>query len=139
MSEGYNRNIFTKGTATYTDIDMSFQTHPLTGDIRKKTDLDSIKQSLKNLLFTNYGERPFRPLLAGNLNDLLFEPLDDIIIEELKKSITTTVNNYEPRIDIISLEITPKGSDNELGVTLTFNMINYTEPQIINTIIKRQR
>ena len=135
----YNRNIFVSGTTKYKDVDISFKPHPLTGDIRTKSDLDAIKQSLKNLLFTNFGERPFQHNLYGNLNNLLFEPLDDIVIEELKKSITTVINNFEPRIRVIYLDVKGGIDENEVSVTIQFNMINIIEPQTIKTILKRVR
>lgn len=135
----YNRNIFSKGTVTYSDFDLSFKTNPLTNDIRKKTDLEAIKQSLKNILFTNVGERPFRPSLAGRLNNLLFEPLDEITTNELDLAIRTAINNYEPRVEILDLDIVDNPDENALDVTLYFNMVNVLEPQEINIILKRIR
>jgi len=135
----YNNNIFTKGTVTYSDFDMSFKSNPLTGDLRKKTDVESIKQSLKTLLYTNFGERPFRPYMSGGLTDLLFEPLDQITTLELEKSIRTVISNWEPRVSIVSLSVTENSDRNELEVSLKFDMVNTIAPQSINIILKRVR
>lgn len=135
----YNRSIFAKGAVTYSDIDLSFKANPMTGDVRKKQDAESIKQSLKTLLFTNQGERPFQPNLYGGLNDLLFEPLDSITTDILKDQIRIVIGNNEPRISIIDIEIIENPSDNSLEITLKFNMQNVLGPQTISLIISRTR
>lgn len=138
MVERFNRNIFSKGTVTYTDIDLSFKSNPVTGDVRKKVDIDSIKQSLKNLLFTDKGERPFQPFLYGGLNDLLFEPLDNITTGILEDQIRTVIANHEPRITVIRVKVDSEKDRNELNVSIQFNMVNVLEPQTINIILKRK-
>lgn len=136
---GYNRSIFTSGTTTYTDIDMSFLASPTTGDIRKKSDEAAIKQSLTNLLYTNFGERPFRPGIGGNLGDQLFEPLDQITRSQLDYAIRTTINNWEPRIQIEALVINDKPDQNALEVTLKYSMLNIIAPATISILLKRTR
>lgn len=136
---GFNRGIFTKGTVTYRDFDISFKSNPYSGDIRTKEDVEAIKQALSNLLFTNFGERPFRPLLGGGLDGLLFEPLDPITSLELDSAIRVLVDNWEPRVRIISLEVKDNTDQNSLEITLVFNVINISEPQTINVILKRIR
>lgn len=136
---GFNRGIFTKGTTTYRDFDISFKSHPFTGDIRTKEDVEAIKQSLTNLLYTNFGERPFRPLLGAGLDDLLFEPLDRITTTELDIVIRTLVRNWEPRVQIIDLKFKDNSDSNSLEIVFTFNVINISEPQIVNVILKRIR
>lgn len=136
---GYNSGIFTKGTTTYRDFDVSFKSNPYTGDIRTKEDVDAIKQALTNLLYTNFGERPFRPLLGGGLNNLLFEPLDRITTIELDAAIRTLVRNWEPRVQIVSLKFNDNPEGNALEITFVFNIINISEPQTISVILKRIR
>ena len=135
----YNRSIFSAGTVTYTDFDMSFKTNPVTQDIRKKTDLDSIKQSLTNLFFTNKSERPFQPGLHGGIGELLFEQLDNITIDVMEDQLRTVITNHEPRISIIALILTPKEDDHLIEIRLRFNLVNASEPQTINIILTRRR
>ena len=71
------RPITTSRTTSYTDIDLTF-TNKASGDIFKKTDAAAVKQSIKNLLMTNNGEKPFNYFFGGNLNDYLFELADDV-------------------------------------------------------------
>jgi phage baseplate assembly protein W len=139
QNTSYNKNIFTKGAVTYKDFDFSFNPHPVSGDLRTKTDLEAVKQSVKNILLTNFGERGFTPIFGGGLNNLLFEPLDQIIRIELDKTIRAAIRNFEPRIDIIDLTIKEDVNNNSLEVTLKFNMINALDPQTINVILKRIR
>lgn len=139
MVDRFNRNIYTSGTVTYKDIDMSFKVNPVTGDLRKKTDLESIKQSLKNIFFTNRGERPFQPNFYGGISELLFEPLDDITISVLEDQVKTAIQNHEPRISVVELDIVPKEDQHSVDITLKFNMVNVLEPQTINILLKRIR
>ena len=139
MVDRFNRNIFTTGTVTYTDFDLNFRTNPVTGDIAKKTDLESIKQSIKNLLYTGRGERPFQPDMEGGLNDLLFEQLDNITAEILKDQIRTVIENHEPRVSIIAIDVVDSQDENTLNVTLKFNMVNVLEPQELDIVLKRLR
>lgn len=135
----YNQGIFSKGTVTYRDIDLSFKPHPFTGDLRVKEDLDAIKQSLTVLLETNFGERPFRPNLGGGLGDLLFAPLDQITTIELSNNIKNVIQNWEPRINVVRLTITDKPDDNSLEVSLLFSMLNISQPQKLTIILQRVR
>jgi len=136
---GYNKSIFTKGTATYKDFDMSFKVNPYTGDIRMKEDVDAIKQALTNLIFTNFGERPFRPLLAGGLGKLLFEPLDRITINRLDNALRTMIANWEPRVEVLEVSFKDKADDNALEITFSFNVINISQPQTLSVILRRTR
>lgn len=135
----YNKGVFSKGTVTYKDLDISFKAHPFTGDIRTKEDLEAIKQSLTILLETNFGERPFRPNLGAGLNDLLFAPLDQITSIELSNNIKNVIENWEPRINVLSLQVTDKPDDNALEVSLVFSMLNISQPVKLTIILQRVR
>ena len=135
----YNRSIFSKGTVTYRDLNISFKSHPFTGDLRIVEDVEAIKQSLTTLLYTNFGERPFRPNLGAGLGDLLFQPMDQITKQELGSAITNVITNWEPRIKIINLQISDKSDENSLEISLVFSMLNISNPKKIDIILKRVR
>ena len=141
MSKNFsNNNIFTKGTVTYTDLDISFIPSPVTGDLRVKNDLESIKQSLKSILFTNKYERPFQPNLYGGLNELLFDQMDEVLKDILEDQLRIVIQNYEPRIEVIELKIDDVSTDNNsISIKIKFNMVNVLEPQDINILIRRSR
>lgn len=139
MAQNFNRSVFVPGTVKYTDIDFSFLAHPFTGDLRKKTDLDAIKQSLKNILYTFFGERPFQPEFGSHVWNLLFEPFDGITKVSLEEEITNAILNFEPRITPIEVNVTDNSDNNEIAITVSYNVNNLTDIETLNMIIKRRR
>jgi phage baseplate assembly protein W len=136
----YNRILYNRGTVTYKDFDLSFLPNPASGDIRVKTDNDEIKQSVKTILLTNYGERKFREDVAGNLNSLLFELLDPITLIKLQRSIAYALNAYEPRITVTDIQIdTQNMNKNELGVTIYYVINNSQVQEKLQVFLHRTR
>ena len=123
----------------YRDFDLSFSQNPLTNDIGKKTDDNAIVQSLRNLLNTSYYERPFRPRVGSNIRKILFEPADFITIGELKAGIKDTINNYEPRVNIIEIDILDLSDRNAYSVTILYRLVNLTETKELKLTLKRLR
>jgi phage baseplate assembly protein W len=137
---GYNRSVFTQGTVVYKDLDFSFLTNPMTDDLRVKTDLESIKQSFKNLLFTRPGERPFRHNIGGGLWNLLFQPLDAITLIEIKQGVSNTINTYEPRVRLLEVDAFEDKNDRTvLNITIKFMFINSSQPQTVTIMLNRTR
>lgn len=135
----YNTSIYSTGTATYVDLDVSFKFNPGTGDLRVKTDADSIKQSLSNLIYTQLGERPFQPTLGSTLEGLLFEPLDVITAKALESSIRETILNWEPRVQVLRLDVIAYPQNNTIGIALYYNVVNISNPQQFSIILNRTR
>jgi len=124
---------------SYSDFFDGFFAHPITGDVSKTTNDASIKQSLKNLIFTDYGERFFQPTIGSFVNRVLFEPNDIIAQTDLKYYITTTITQNEPRINLIGITINPNIDQNSVAVNIVFSIINTTTIQTINLILQRVR
>lgn len=136
----YNRIATTGGTVVYKDFDSSFKSNPATGDLRTKTDNDSIKQSVKNILLTAYGERPFEPLFGSDLGNMLFELYDEITKNEMKSTIKIALRNYEPRVEILSIDIDDSGVDrNEISMEMTYRTLNNQTPQKLYMLLTRTR
>lgn len=123
----------------YTDIDLDFLPHPVTGDIRKKTDAEAIKRSVKMLVLTNFHERPFQPLLGCSVNGLLFEQMHPMTSVSIKDSITEVIENYEPRVDLISVEVYPDYINQKYDVTIKFFILNGNEPVTLEVVLERTR
>jgi phage baseplate assembly protein W len=123
----------------YKDLDLSFSAHPERGDVLKKLDISSIIQSLKSLLFTMPGERPFQPNLGSPLYNLLFEPLDDISIALIDKTIGHTIQNYEPRVTLDLVQIIPNDEENEVQISIFFTLKGTQTPASFTTTLKRLR
>lgn len=123
----------------YKDFDLSFMEHPQSGDVQKKIDLNSVRQSLKNLLMTMPGERPFNPYLGTELYRLLFEPMDPITISAIDQTIERTIQNYEPRINLDLIQIVPAPDENSISITIVFRDKVTGTPGTFNTTLQRLR
>jgi len=128
-----------RNTRLYSDIDINFTPHPVTGDIMKKTDYSAISQSIQNLLLTNHYEKPFRPEYGTNIRKLLFEPMDLMTASIINEEIRNSIKNFEPRVLIEFLEIIPNFEKNQYNVNLTYSVINLFSPISITFFLQRAR
>ena len=126
-------------TRKYSDFNLDFTAHPVTGDITKKLNENSIAQSIRNLLLTSHYERPFKPQLGSNVKKFLFEPIDNITTSLIQDSIFETLRNYEPRITIQEVVATPNYDEQRYDVNITFFVKNSIEPLTINFFLERVR
>ena len=107
----------------YSDIDFTFTKKPVVGDVALSFDEQAVIRSVRNLLLTNHFERPFNPDLGSNINALLFELVSPLTANALKNEIITTIKNYEPRVDLINIEINPNYDNNEFNVTIKYYIV----------------
>ena len=82
----------------YKDLDLSFTAHPITGDVATKSDSDAVRRAVRNIVMTNYYERPFKPSLGGNIRGLLFELDTDRKLNRAKNRLTQAIEDFEPRV-----------------------------------------
>ena len=123
----------------YRDFDLSFGRNPLTNDVSKKLDANSINQALRTLVSTDFLERPFRPTVGSRVKSLLFEPADPITIIELKNAVTELIINHEPRVEVQKLDVIDLPDHNAYSVVLIYNLVNVLETQEIKITLKRLR
>ncbi len=123
---------------TYKDVDLTF-TPRTSGDIFKKNDAAAVKQSIKNLLMTNRGEKPFDNYFGGDLNSYLFENMIDIDGIELKDKIAHAINNYEPRAYLKGVQIKALPDNYKLDVLVQFQVISTMEVVDLNLELTRLR
>ena len=123
----------------YRDFDLSFGRNPLTNDVSKKIDSNSINQSLRTLISTDFLERPFRPSVGSKVKSLLFEPADPITIIELKNAVTELIINHEPRVEVQKLDVVDLSDQNAYSIVLIYNLVNILETQEIKITLKRLR
>lgn len=122
----------------YKDIDLTFQRKP-SGDIYKKEDAAAIKQAVKNLLLTNFNEKPFDPFYGGDLYRYLFELSDGMDDIEIKEQIYSVISAYEPRAKILDLQTEMKPDFNSVGITIVFQVLNITDTVKLDISITRLR
>lgn len=123
----------------FTDVNLSFTRHPVTGDIPLKADIEAIKGSLKNLLTTRNYEVPFHPEIGSPIYSLLFEPVGPITANVMKRVISDVVNTYEPRVALSEVNVTPMEDTNSYAVEVVFYIVSRPEPITFTTILQRQR
>lgn len=123
----------------YSDLDLDFITHPTTGDIVRKTGDDAIKRSVRNLILTNFYDRPFRPYIGSNTQKLLFELISPITANLLKDAIFEVINNYEPRVRIDELVVDPDEDNNGYNISIRYEILNRGEPALISLFLERIR
>jgi hypothetical protein len=123
----------------YSDLDLTFNRLPGTNDVAMRYDDRAVIASVRNLLMTNFYERPFQPNLGSNVDKLLFEPVNDLTANILATEIRNVINNYEPRVSIDLLEITSNPNQASFSVYLRFYIGNNTTPTAVNLILQRSR
>lgn len=125
---------------SFKDISMSFQVNPLTYDLIALTNENAIARSLRNLVLTDRGERFFNNNLGSRVNSLLFESLDDITASSIRDEIENTINNYEPRVELISVNATPDYDNNQLNVAIKYYIIGIeAQPQQLSFALQPTR
>jgi uncharacterized protein len=108
---------------TFKDLSVTFKKHPVNDDLVVVKDKAAIIQSIRNLLLTNKGERPFQPQLGSDIYRLLFEPLDFGTAGLIRQAVEETIVNYEPRVIVDSVLITPDFDSNGFNVELSFLIV----------------
>lgn len=123
----------------YADLFTNFDKHPISDDVALKTNENAIRQSIRNILLTNRGERPFQPELGGDLNRLLFENITPQTIVLMEQVIRNTIEAYEPRANLIDVVVSTTPDQNTVAVTITFSVINRQEPVSLEVVLDRVR
>lgn len=123
----------------YSDLDLTFNRTPVKNDVALSYDDQAVIRSVRNLLLTNFYERPFQPNLGSNINKLLFEPVNNLTSGNLKEDIRNVITNYETRVGIDEIVVTPNEDENAYNITLQFYIGNNTSPTTINLVLERSR
>lgn len=123
----------------YLDIPTNLDVHPVKGDLTMLVNENAIKRSILNLLFTDRYERFFSPNLGAGLKAYLFENISRDTEFVIKERITETINNYEPRANLISVDVRAMPDDNAYNATITFSIANSTNPVTLGLVLRRVR
>lgn len=123
----------------YKDLDLDFMPHPVTGDITRKFDAEAIKRSIRTLVLTRYYDRLFQPDIGSTVPDLLFENATPVTTSQLQTSIERVINNFEPRVELIRVEVVASPDEHEYIINIFFNIVNRPEPIEVSFVLKRTR
>ena len=113
----------------FKDLSASFQTNPLSNDLIALKNESSIARSVRNLVLTIQGERPFQPALGTGVNNLLIDNMDKLTASAIRSELRTTIENYEPRVEINEIIVEPDFEGNAMHVTLQYFIIGMDVPE----------
>ena len=139
LYDSTNTNKTGRQNRLYKDIDMDFVRNTVTNDVNTVENVIAVKRSVKNLVQTNFYERPFQPELGCGIRELLFEnftPMTKIFIEG---KIREVLVNFEPRIELTSVNVDDDQDGNRLVVDVNFYVVGIPGPQTVQTFLQRLR
>ena len=113
---------------TFKDINLSFKRHPVTNDVITVSDEDAIKRSVKNIIFTTLGEKPFVPQFGSVINESLFDLNTELSEIRITDEIRSSLLNYEPRIDNVVVNVTVAPDTNEMNCTVQYDITGIPAP-----------
>jgi len=113
----------------FRDVSASFKINPLNLDLIALRNENAIARSIRNLIFTLPGEKPFQPNVGCNVTKLLFENLDRLTASSIESEIRNTVNNFEPRVRLRTVIVNPNFDDNIFEVTLKYDIVGIDLPR----------
>lgn len=128
-----------RNTRVFSDLDLNFTPHPVTGDITRRFDDAAIKQSLKNLIMTRNYERPFHSEIGSPIKGLLFDPMTPMTAHVVRRAIIDLVSNFEPRVNLMEVSVIASPENNSLYVSITFKIVNTERPLTLELILERTR
>lgn len=123
----------------YSDIDFTFTKKPVTADVALSYDEQAVIRSVRNLLSTKHYERPFNPNLGSNMDAFLFENVSTSVSVSIQKEIENMITNYEPRVKLQRVTVSPQSDRNAYNVTLSFYIENATLPTTVTLLLERNR
>ena len=113
----------------FKDISATFQINPLNNDLIAIRNANAISRSVRNLVFTVPGEKPFQPDVGSNVSRLLFENLDELTANSIKSEIENTIKTYEPRVELNEVIVDPNYDNNAFDVVIKYYIIGLDVPE----------
>ena len=137
--DSQTQNKSTRNSRNYRDIDLDFARNPVTNDVNVVEDVIAVKRSVRNLVQTNFYERPFQPGTGANLRGRLFEPNDAITRIGLRNDIKRCISNHEPRVVVNGIDIQDDSDNNSYRITLNFTIKNFDTQDSVDIELRRLR
>ena len=112
----------------FKDISMSFESNPLNDDLVSLSDTAAIARSIRNIVFTQPGEKFFNPDFGSRISESLFENVDDVSALAIEDEIKSSIINFEPRVNLLNTNVVPNPDDNEMNVTIEYEITGIDIP-----------
>ena len=109
-------------------LSMSFKTNPLNDDLIGLNNTSAIARSLKNIVFTQPGEKFFNPDFGSRITESLFENVDDVSALAIEDEIRSSIINFEPRVNLLDVSVNPNPDDNEMNVVIQYEVTGIDVP-----------
>lgn len=124
----------------FSDVNVTFTPHPVTGKLPVLKNAEAVKRAVRNLILTNYYERPYEPTFGGNIRALLFENADDPLLANLiENQIENAIASYEPRAKVLGIDVRVLPDQNGIAIKITFQVVNQRFPVELDVEIQRVR
>ncbi len=124
FTDAQGQNDIDRNVRQYKDLDLFVAKKSGSKDIRKVTDIQAVKRSVRNLVLLNHYEKPFHPEIGSGIRDMLFENMSTMTAIILARKIEDVIENFEPRVRLISVRADPNLDRNEYEVTIEFFVVN---------------
>ena len=124
FTDAQGQNDIDRNVRQYKDLDLFFAKTQASNDVRKVTDIQAVKRSVRNLVLLNHYEKPFHPEIGSGIRDMLFENMNNMTAFILAKKIEDVIENFEPRVRLIGVRADPNLDRNEYEVTIEFFVVN---------------
>ena len=134
LTDAQSQNDISRNVRQYRDLDLFFSRKNGTNDITKITDIEAVKRSVRNLVLTNFYEKPFHPEIGSGIRDMLFENMTPITAVVLARKVEDVIENFEPRARLIGVRASPNLDRNEYEVTIEFFVVN-TPTELVDMTI----
>lgn len=123
----------------YSDFFTNLDKHPIKNTLLRKINVDAVKQSIKNIVLTDRGERLYNPTFGGNIRALLFENKTPQTFISIKEQIKDVLEAHEPRAEIVDIVVADTYDDHTVDVSIVFRVINIQDPITLQIILERVR
>ena len=124
FTDAQSQNDISRNVRQYRDLDLFFSKKQGSDDVNKVTDIEAVKRSVRNLVLTNFYEKPFHPEIGSGVRDMLFENMSPVTAVVLARKVEDVIENFEPRARLIGVRALPNLDRNEYEVTIEFFVVN---------------
>ncbi len=125
--------------SVYSDFHKDLTVNPFSNDLALKKDEEAVKEALKNIIFMDKGEKLFQPTFGGNIRAMLFELNTPVTLKLIQEQIKTTINNYEPRVELIDVEVYSLIDNNNVVIKIIYALRNREEQLQVEFVLERVR
>ena len=124
VSDAKNKNNSSLKSRVYSDLDLFFTKRSVDKDVNTLTNVQAIKRSVRNLVLTNFYEKPFHPEIGSGVRDLLFEIASPLTSLAISQAVTDVINNYEPRASLNFVDVNAQLDNNAYDISINFSIVN---------------